>query len=138
MTCFEFDSKLVSFGSNGVNLFKESKNIVATQIDEKWILFSLDLKCCGHRINLYIETLSNFLFVSYLEFFFMSLYSYFHKSNKYHIELEKLANLIETKGNKVLYNNSIYWIFIWCSSRRTLEEYKTFAVKMGMDDSITW
>ena len=102
LTHSEIVSKLLSFGSDGVNTFYGSKSRVATQIHEKKIPFSLKVKCCGHRINSYINTLSNFPFVSCLESFLQSLYSYNCRSNKWHIEFQKFASLMETKENKVL------------------------------------
>ena len=91
------------------------------------------MKCYGHRINLCVETLSNFLFVPYLESFLQSLYSYFYRSNKGHVELQKIASLIKTKRYKVFKNNTIHWIFMRSLTRKTLEEYKILVVKMGMD-----
>lgn len=133
LTQAEIANKLLSFGSDGVNTFQGCKTGVATQIRDKWAPFSLGVKCCGHRINLCVETLSNFPFVSRLESFLQSLYAYFCRSNKRHVELQKLATLLETKGNKVLRNNTTRWISMRSPARRALEEYKTLVVKMGMD-----
>ena len=129
----ELASKLLCFGSDNVSTFQGSKTGVSTQICEKWAPFSLGMGCCGHRVNLCVQTLSNFPMVSRLESFLQSLYSYFCRSNKRHVELQKLANLMETKGNKILRNNTTRWISMRSPARRALEEYKTLVVKTGMD-----
>ena len=59
---------------------------------------------------MHIETLFNFLFLLHLESIFMSLYLYLCRSNKCYIELQKLGSFMETKENKVLYNDTTCWI----------------------------
>jgi hypothetical protein len=62
-----------------------------------------------------------------------SLHGYFCRSNKRYPELQKLANLMETKGNKVLRNVSIRWVSMRSPALRVLSKYKTLIVKMGLD-----
>jgi hypothetical protein len=100
----EIASKLVCFGVDGVSTFQGSKMDVTTQIREKWAPFNLGANCSSHRINLVVETLSNYPMVSRLESLFQSMYSYFCRSNKRHAELQKLVDLMETKRNKMLRN----------------------------------
>ena len=137
LTHSKIGSKRISFELDGVNTFQGLKSGVAIQIREKWTPFSLGVKCCGHTVNLCVETLSNFPFVSCLESFLQYLYSYFCRSNKRHVELQKLATLMETKGNKVFRNNTTHWISMRSPTRRNLEEYKTLVVKMEMDMTST-
>jgi hypothetical protein len=73
----EIASKLVCFGADRVNKFQGSKMDVTTQIREEWAPFSLGANCSSHRINLVVETLSNYPMVSRLESLFQSMYSYF-------------------------------------------------------------
>ena len=122
----------MSFGSNGVNTFQRSETIVAIQICEKWAFFTLEVNCYGYKIKLWVETLYYFSFVSCLESL-QSLYPYFYRSNKCHVELQKLASLMKTKRNKVFKSNTIHWISIKSSTKRILEEHKIVDVKMEMD-----
>ena len=72
-------------------------------------------------------------FVSHLKSFSQSLYTYFCRSNKWHVEFQKLASIIETKGNKVLQNNTRHWISMRILARRVLKEYKNLVVKMDIN-----
>ncbi len=53
-----------------------------------------------HRCNLAVQTFSNLSVVSRFKNFMQSLYGYFFESSKKHLELTKLAHIMETKGNK--------------------------------------
>jgi len=64
------------------------------------------------RINLMVERLSNYPMVSCLKALCQSLYSYSCRSHKRHTELQKLANLMETKGWKMVQNVETRWISI--------------------------
>jgi hypothetical protein len=103
-------SKLVCFGAEGISTFQGAKRCVNIQIREKWAPFSLGANCCNHRVNLVVKTLSKYPMVSRLERIFQSMYLYFCKSNKCHAELQKLDDLMETKGNKMLRNIETRWI----------------------------
>jgi hypothetical protein len=129
----EIASKLVCFGADGVSTFQGSKTGVTTQIHEKWAPFILGANCSNHRINLVVETLSNYPMVSRLESLFQSMYSYFCRSNKQHAELQKLVDLMETKGNKMLRNVDTRWISMRSPAKRVTSEYTTLMVKMGFD-----
>ena len=65
-----------------------------------------------------------------LEDLFGHIYSYFCKSNKRHVELQKLANLMETKDNKMLRNVQTRWISMRSPAKRVFYECKTLMVKM--------
>jgi hypothetical protein len=66
--------------------------------------FNLGANYYSHKVNFDVETLSKFPMVSCLERLFQSIYLYFYRNNKRHAELQKLADLMETKGNKMLRN----------------------------------
>jgi hypothetical protein len=129
----EIASKLVCFRADGVSTFQGTKTGVTTQIREKWVPFSLGTNCGSHKINLVVETLSNYPMVSRLESLFQSMYSYFCRSNKRHAELQKLADLMETKGNKMLRNIDTRWISMRSPTKRVMAEYTTLMMKMGID-----
>jgi hypothetical protein len=127
LTYEEIASKLIYFRADGVSTFQESKTGVITQIREKWA------NCGSHGINLVVETLSNYPMVSRLESLFQSMYSYLCRSNKQHAELQKLADLMETKRNKMLRNIETRWISMRSRAKRIISEYTTLMVKMGTD-----
>ena len=80
-----------------------------------------------------VGTLSNYPLISRLEGLFQFVYSYFCRSHKRHSELQKLADLMETKGNKMLRNVETRWISIRSLAQKIMSEYKTLLVKMGVD-----
>jgi hypothetical protein len=61
------------------------------------------------------------------------MYSYFYRSNKRHAELQKLADLMETKGNTMLRNIETRWISMRSPAKRIMSEYTTLMMKMGVD-----
>jgi len=89
--------------------------------------------CASHIINLVVETLFQYPMVYRLEGLFQSLYSYFCRSHKRHSELEKLADLIETKAKKMLKNVETRWISMRGPAQRVLSEDKILLAKMGVD-----
>ncbi len=133
LTREEIASKVVCFGADGVSTFQGAKNGVTTQIKEKWSPFSINIHCTSHRLNLAVQTLSNFPMISRLESMMASVYTYFCRSNKKGAELQKLVALMETKGNKMLRNVTTRWISMRSPAMRVLDEYKTLIMKMGLD-----
>jgi hypothetical protein len=77
--------------------------------------------------------MSSYPMVAWIESLLQSLHGYFCRSNKCCPELQKLSNLMETKGNKVLRNVNTRWISMQSPAIRVLLEYKTLVVKMGLD-----
>ena len=108
---------------------------MTTQIRDKWAPFLVGATCASHQINLVVETLSQYPMVSCLEGLFLSIYSYFCRSHKQHSELQKLADLMETKAKKMLCNVETRWISMRSPAQRIVGEYKTLLVKMGVDMS---
>jgi len=51
-------SKLISFGANGILVFHGVKNVVTTQLKEKFAHYMLGVHCVAHQTNLTIQTLS--------------------------------------------------------------------------------
>jgi hypothetical protein len=60
-----------------------------------------------------------------LEGILQATYTYFSFSPKRHFEQCKLAQLLDTKGNKLLRNMKTRWIFMLFLGKRVLEEYKS-------------
>ena len=61
----------------------------------------------------------------------MFLYLYFYRSDKCHVEFQKLASLMKTKENKIF--KTTHWISMTNPTRKTLKESKAFVVKIWMD-----
>jgi hypothetical protein len=74
--------------------------------------------------------------VSKLEGLLHTLYNYFSKSPKRHLEFTKLAELMITKGVKILKNIKTYWISMLFLVRCVMVRYKTLLMKMTLDAPI--
>jgi len=77
-----------------------------------------------------MEILSKYPMISRLEGLFQSVYFYFCQSNKRHSELQKLVNLMETKGLKMLYNMEMHWISMRSPTQHILAKYKPLILKI--------
>jgi hypothetical protein len=61
------------------------------------------------------------------------MYNYFIHNLECHLEVIKLAKLLDYKGNRLLKNIKIQWILMLSPSKRVLIECKTVVVKMVRD-----
>jgi hypothetical protein len=68
-----------------------------------------------------------------LENIIQTLYSYFNKSPKRHLEFIKLVEIMEIQDNKSLKNIKIRWISLLELSKRVLNEHDILLVKMTLD-----
>ena len=62
-----------------------------------------------------------------------ALYNFFTHSPKRHVEFVKLAEVMETKGLKILQNVKTRWISMLAPTVRVMNEYRTLLVKMHQD-----
>jgi hypothetical protein len=76
-------------------------------------------------MNLVVEALEKLLVLQKIELLLADLYSYFCKSPKKHIEFCKLAEVMETKGLKILRNIKTRWISMLSPAIRAMNEYYT-------------
>jgi hypothetical protein len=83
----------------------------------------------AHRTYLAIEVLSELSMISTIE----KLYSYFSKSPKRHLELEKLSELLHLKSRKILNNVKTRWISMLSPLKRVLSEFRVLIMKMCTD-----
>jgi len=83
-----------------------------------------------HHINLIVQVLSKLNMVNKLESLFQTLYAYFYKSPKRHLELIKVVKIMEIKGNRPLNNVKTRWISMLALAKRVMGEYHTSVVKM--------
>jgi hypothetical protein len=85
--------KLIYFGANGV--------MVQSGVT---IPFVSGVHYMVHRTNLVVQSLNKLTLVSKIKFMFTSIYNYFIHSLKRHVEVNKLVEFLESKGNKTLKN----------------------------------
>jgi hypothetical protein len=125
--------RLICFVAHGVSMFQGCMNDVIRQLKEYVAPFLFGVHCMAHRTNLEVEPLSRLPLVSKLETLCQAMYNYFKQSSKKHLEFQKLANLVETKGLSILRNVKTRWISLLEPLKRVLGEYKTLIVKMYED-----
>jgi hypothetical protein len=71
--------------------------------------------------------------VARIETLLVVLHKYFSKSSKRHLELQKLVELLEFKGKKILQNVKTRWISMLSPLKHVLSEYRFFLVKICSD-----
>ncbi len=89
-----------------------------------------------HRTNLVVQTLSNLPLVSCIENLLQYLYGYFSHSPKRHLKCTKMAKIMETKGNKILWSIKTRWISMISFVKHVLSKYRTLFMKMALDAPI--
>jgi hypothetical protein len=88
----------MTFCANGVSFFQGIKSGVIQQIYNVWAPHSIRVHCMAHETNLAVQTLSHLQMVNKIEGLLQTLYNYFSKSSKRHLEFMKLTKLMETKS----------------------------------------
>ena len=94
--------RLICFAADGVSMFQGCRNGITLQLKEYVAPFLFGVHYMAHRTNLAVEPLSRLLLVSKLETLCQAMYNYFKHSSKKHLEFQKLADLVETKGLSIL------------------------------------
>jgi hypothetical protein len=87
----------------------------------------------SHRTNLAVKTLSSLVVINRIEDLIQSLHSYFARSPKQHLEFVKLAEVLETKGLKILRQVKTRWLSMMSPAIKVMNEYRTLVVKMMED-----
>jgi len=102
---------------------------------ESWINVQIQIAIGGshnreelHNID-FIPWCGWRILVTKIESLFFSTYNYFAHSLKWHVELTKLVELLECKGNKIFNNIKTHWISILSPSNKNLVEYHSLVVK---------
>ena len=62
-----------------------------------------------------------------------ALHTYFSKSPKKYLEFSKLAEIMETKGLKILKHCKALWVGMLAPLKRVLSEWRLLIVKMALD-----
>lgn len=136
LTKVEVASRLVCFGADGALVFQGSRNGVTVQMQQYMAPFLFGVHCMAHCTNLAVEPLSNLPIVAKLESLCQAMYSYFCHSPKHHLEFQKLADLVETKGRSMLKNVKTRWLSLLEPLKRVMGEYKTLIAKMCQDAAV--
>jgi hypothetical protein len=106
----ELSKKHLCFGVDGVNVFQGGKIGVTKQIKDSWAPFSTSVHYVAHYINLAGQSLGYLTFIAKIERYMLNTYGYFNHSPKRHLQFQKLAQTLETKGNKILKNVKTKWM----------------------------
>jgi hypothetical protein len=81
-------------------IFQGAKIGITQQISADYVLHIQGIQCMVHHTNLVVQVLSKLNMVNKLESLFQTLYAYFYKSPKRHLELIKLTKIMEIKRNR--------------------------------------
>jgi hypothetical protein len=100
----------MTFNVDGVFIFQGTRLGVIQQIFERFLPHSTRVHYMAHRTNLAIQTLSHLQMVNKIEGLIQTLYNYFFKSQKRHLEFTKIVKLMEMEGAKILKNVKIHRI----------------------------
>lgn len=80
-----------------------------------------------------METLSTLPIVQRIEEMLQSLHAFFAHSPKRHLEFQKLAEVLHSKGLKILKNIKTRWISMLSPAVRVMNKYRVLFVKMQRD-----
>jgi hypothetical protein len=104
LTKYMIGNKLMTFGVNGVFVFQGVRSWVIKEFFYGWALHSMGMHCMAHKTNLTIQILFHFPMVNIIKGLLSTLYNYFYKNFKRHLEFTKLVEVMETRGAKILKN----------------------------------
>jgi len=100
LTPQQIRDRFMAFGADGASVLQGKKNGVTNRLQVSHAPHMQGMHCVAHRSNLAVQCLSDLEMVSRIETLLSALHRYFSKSPKRHLELQKLAELFETKGKK--------------------------------------
>jgi hypothetical protein len=91
----------------------------------------------AHMINLVVQFFFSLPIVACLKDLLQSIYTFFCKSQFFcYLEFIKLAQIMETKGNKLLCDIRTQWINMLSPLKCMLEDYCHLLMKMVVDSII--
>jgi hypothetical protein len=118
------------FGTNRVTIFQGAKIGIIQQIFDDYVAHMQGIQCMVHHTNLIMQVLSKLNMVNKLENLSQTLYALFYKSPKRHLDFNKLAKIMEIKGNRPPNNVKTRWISMLDLAKRIMGEYHSLIVKM--------
>ncbi|KAG0595346.1 hypothetical protein M758_UG159400 [Ceratodon purpureus] len=87
----------------------------------------------AHRTNLAAKALTELPLFESVEILLRKTHNYFSHSPKRHLEFVKLAEVMETKGLRLLKNVQTRWVLLLEPLRRFLAQYRVVMAKMAED-----
>ena len=135
LTREQIREKLLCFGADGAAVFHGVRGGVTVQLQQEFAPFLIGVHCSGHKTNLAMHVVSKTAIVSKGESLLSALHAYFSKSPKKSLEFSKLAEIMETKGLKILKHCKTRWVGMLAPLKRVLSEWRLLIVKMAMDYS---
>ena len=102
LTLEHIRDKLLCFGADGAIVFHGVRGGVTVELQRKFSAFLLAVHCGNHKTNLTMHVVSKTTIVSKGESMLSALHTYFSKSPKKCLEFSKLAEIMESKGLKIL------------------------------------
>jgi hypothetical protein len=127
--------KMLCFGADGAATFQGLRSGVTTQIQRDYAPYSIGVHYMAHQCNLAFKMLSGMGIFQSIEKMLQKTYSYFSHSPRRLEEFFRLANVIETKGLKLLQNVETRWVSLIDPMRRLLAEYRSVLGKAYVDRS---
>ena len=109
LTLEQIREKLLCFSADGAAVFHVVRGGVTVQLQREFSLFLLAVHCGNHKTNLAMHVVSKTAIVSKGESLLSALHTYFSKSPKKCLEFSKLAEIMETKGLKILKHCKTHW-----------------------------
>ncbi len=70
----------------------------------------MNVHCVVHKTNLAVQSLANLVFITQIKMFMQNMCGYFNHSPKWHLEFQKLVQVLDTKGNKIMKNVKTRWM----------------------------
>jgi len=116
----ELARKLVSIGSDKSSIFQGHRTCMTRYIKNKVAPFITRMHCFAHRTNMVVITLLNVPLLHQLEGILQNIYVFYPHNLKKFVEFQKLANLLNTKDNKILWNVKTHWISMLSPSKKSI------------------
>ena len=129
LTPHRIRDRFIAFGADGASVLQGKKNGV-TKLQVSHAPHMQGMHCVVHRSNLAMQCLSDLEMVARIETILVALHKYFSKFPKCHLELQKLAELLKSKGSKILQNIKTRWISMLRPLKHVLSEYRIVLVKI--------
>jgi hypothetical protein len=129
----DIQAKLLCFGIDGASDFQGNRNEVTIQLVREFAPFLLGIHCCGHRLNLDVQSLAETDIISQMEALLTTLPAYFVKLPKKALEFSNLTEVMEMGGRKILKHCVICWVGMLAPAKCVLCEYQLLVAKMAAD-----
>ncbi len=118
------------FKGGGLTKENLSKKLLCFGVDGMNVLSLMGVHCVAHWTNLAIQSLGDLTLIAHIEVFMMNTYGYFNHLN---VEFQKLAQTLDTKGNKNFKNVKTRWMSMLKSLKKIMAKYYPLLAMMHAD-----